>query len=110
METVDGVELLLDAGLERRVTDSAEIDVGTGDGRWSRRQVLLLRHSPSPRAIDRAVAALRSHVAGLLFVVPRAGRALKIAVERDHRIAYAAVDEAVVPFQGKTYSAGEQRP
>jgi len=76
VETVDGVELLLDAGLDRRVTSSTEIAIGTGDGRWSRRQVMLLRHSPSPREIDRAVTALRPHVDGLLFVVPRAGRAL----------------------------------
>ncbi|WP_238015573.1 hypothetical protein KZZ52_01820 [Dactylosporangium sp. AC04546] len=110
METVDGVELLLDAGLDRRVVDSAEIEVGTGDGRWSRRQVMLLRHSPSPREIDRAVRALRPRVDGLLFVVPQAGRALKSAAERDHRVAYAAVDEAVVCFQGETYRAGEQRP
>ncbi|MFI5905981.1 hypothetical protein [Dactylosporangium sp. NPDC051541] len=110
METVEGVELLLDAGLERRVTGSAEVEISGGDGRWSRRQVMLLRHSPSPHAIDRAVTALRPNFAGLLFVVPRAGRALRIAAERDHRVAYAAVDEAVVSFQGQTYRAGEQRP
>lgn len=110
METVDGVELLLDAGLDRRVTSSAEIEIGAGDGRWSRRQVMLLRHSPSPREIDRAVTALRPHADGLLFVVPRAGRALKTAAERDHRIAYSAVDEGIVSFQGETYQAGEQRP
>jgi hypothetical protein len=109
VEAVDGVELLLDAGLDRRITDSAEIDVGTGNGRWSRRQVMLLRHSPSPREIDRAVTALRSHVDGLLFVVPRAGRALRRAAEDDHRIAYSAVDERIVCFQGETYQAGEQR-
>ena len=54
---------------------------------------MLLRHSPSPREIDRAVTALRPHMDGLLFVVPRAGRALKRAAEHDHRVAYSAVDE-----------------
>lgn len=110
MESGDGVELLLDVGLDRRITGSAEVEIGTGDGRWSRRQVMLLRHSPSPQEIDRAAAALRPHVDGLLFVVARAGRALKTAAERDRRIAYAAVDDAVVHFQGETHRAGEQRP
>ncbi|GAB3868005.1 hypothetical protein GCM10027610_123950 [Dactylosporangium cerinum] len=110
VESSDGVELLLDVGLDRRVTGSAEVEIGTGDGAWSRRQVLLLRHSPSPQAIDRAVAALRPHVDGLLFVVARAGRALHLAAERDHRVAYAAVDDAVVHFQGEVHRAGEQRP
>ncbi|WP_426510031.1 hypothetical protein ACPPVO_04580 [Dactylosporangium sp. McL0621] len=110
MESGDGVELLLDAGLDRRVTGSAEVEIGTGDGRWSRRQVMLLRHSPSPQEIDRAVAALRPHVDGLLFVVARAGRALHRAAERDHRVAYAAVDDAVVHFRGEAHRAGEPRP
>lgn len=110
MESGDGIELLLDVGLERRITGNAEVEIGTGDGRWSRRQVILLRHSPSPHEIDRAVAALRPHADGLLFVVARAGRALKAAAERHPGIAYAAVDDAVVHFQGETHRAGEQRP
>lgn len=110
MESVDGVELLLDVGLDRRITGSAEVEISTGDGRWSRRQVLLLRHSPSPQEIGRAVAALRPHVDGLLYVVARAGRALVRAAERDRRIAYAAVDDAVVCFQGELHSASEDRP
>ncbi|MGI5179489.1 hypothetical protein ACQEVZ_24480 [Dactylosporangium sp. CA-152071] len=89
---------------------SAEVEIGVGDGRWSRHQVMLLRHSPSPVEIDRAVAALRPHVDGLLFVVARAGRALRQAAERDHRIAYAAVDDAIVHFQGEVHRSGEQRP
>src|SRR4051812_48732995 len=109
METVDGIELLLDAGLDRRGTGSAEGEISTGGGQWAPRQVMLLRHSPSPRAIERTVTALRPRVDGLLFVVPRAGRALKIAAERDHRIAYSAVDEAAVCFQGEMHRADEQR-
>ena len=105
MESSDGIELLLDVGLDRRVTGSAEVEIGGTDGRWSRRQVLLLRHSPSPREIDRAVSGLRPHVDGLLFVVARAGRALGGAAQQDHRIAYAAVDDAVVCFEGKLYRA-----
>jgi hypothetical protein len=110
MESGDGIELLLDVGLDRRVTGSAEVEIGAGGGRWSRRQVLLLRHSPSPREIDRAVAALRPHVDGLLFVVARAGRALDGAAKRDRRIAYAAVDDALVCFEGKLHRAGGDRP
>ena len=100
METNDGIELLLDVGLDRRVTGSAEVEISTGDGEWSRRQVLLLRHSPSPTEIDRAIAALRADTDGLLFVVPRAGRSLVYAAERDSTVAYAAVDDAVVYFHG----------
>jgi hypothetical protein len=110
VESGDGVELLLDVGLDRRVTGSAEVEIGTGDGQWSRRQVLLLRHSPSPREIDRAVATLRPYVDGLLFVVARAGRALDGAAKRDRRIAYAAVNDAVVRFEGKLHRAGDDRP
>jgi hypothetical protein len=110
VESDDGVELLLDVGLDRRVTGSTEVEISTGDGRWSRRQVMLLRHSPSPQEIDRAVAALRPDVDGLLFVVTRAGRALQHAVERDHRIAYAAVDDGVVHFLGEAHRSVEQRP
>jgi hypothetical protein len=110
VDSGDGVELLLEVGLDRRITGNAEVDIGAGDGRWSRRQVLLLRHSPSPQEIDRAVAALRPHVDGLLFVVARAGRALDRAAGRDQRIAYAAVDDAVVYFQGELHRAGGDPP
>lgn len=90
MESGDGVELLLDVGLDRRVTASAEVEIGTGDGRWSRRQVLLWRHSPSPQEIARAVTGLRPSVDGVIFVVERAGRALARTAEQDHRVAHAA--------------------
>jgi hypothetical protein len=109
MESGDGVELLLDVGLDRRVSGSAEVEIGTRAGGWSRRQVLLVRHSPSPQEIDRAVAALRPGLDGLLFVVARAGRALARAAERDHRVAYAAIDDAAVSFHGELYRTGEGR-
>lgn len=108
MESSDGIELLLDVGLDRRVIGSTEVEIGTGDGRWSRRRVMLLRHSPSPHEIDRAVAALQRHVDGLLFVVARAGRALQRSAETDHRVAYAAVDDAVVHFLGEVHRSDDQ--
>ena len=43
METIDGIELLLDAGLDRRVLGSSDVEISAGDGRSSRRHVLLLR-------------------------------------------------------------------
>jgi hypothetical protein len=110
VDSGDGVELLLDVGLDRRVTSSAEVEISAGNGRWSRRQVLLLRHSPSPREIQNALAALRPHVDGLFFVVPRAGRALNGAALVDHRIAYAAVDDSAVYFEGEWHRAEEDRP
>jgi hypothetical protein len=109
VESGDGIELLLDVGLDRRVKGSAEVEISSGDGQWSRRQVLLLRHSPSPREIGRAVEALRRHVDGLLFVVPHAGRALHRAAEQDRRVAYAAVDDAVVSFHGELHRSSEDR-
>jgi hypothetical protein len=110
VETADGIELLLDVGLDRRIVDSAVVEIRSDGGRWSRRRVMLLRHSPSPRAIDRALATLGPQVDGLLFVVARAGRALQQAAEQYHRIAYAAVDDAVVSFQGEMYRTDSQRP
>jgi hypothetical protein len=109
METVDGVELLLDVGLDRRVLGSSEVEISSGNGRWSRRHVLLLRHSPSPTEIKRALAVSRRDVDGLLFVVARAGRALNEAAKADRRVAYAALDDAVVCFQGDLFPAGEER-
>jgi hypothetical protein len=110
VESGDGIELLLDVGLDRRVTGSAEVEIRADEGQWSRRQVLLLRHSPSPREIDRAVAALRPNVDGLLFVVARVGRALDRAAKQDRRVAYAAVDQAAVRFQGELHQARGDRP
>ena len=110
MESADGVELLLDVGLDRRVTGGAEVEISTGDHRWSRHQVLLLRHSPSPHEIDRALVALKPRADGVLFVIARAGRALHLAAGRDSRIAYAAVDDGVVCFRGTPHRVGGDRP
>ena len=108
MESGDGVELLLDVGLERRITGSAQVEIGTSGSRWSRCQVLLLRHSPSPHEIDRALAALRPGFDGLLFVIAHVGRALDRAATRDRRIAYAAVDDGLVWFEGKLHLAAHR--
>jgi hypothetical protein len=109
VESADGVELLLEVGLERRITGSSEVEIGTGDGRWSRRQVLLLRHSPSPRELTRVLAAVHRHLDGVFFVVDRAGTALAGAASRDDRIAYAAVADGIVCFGGDLYRTDADR-
>ena len=111
VESAVGVELLLDVGLARRITGSAEIEISVGGKRWSRRQVLLLRHSPSPAELERAVAsATKSHYDGVYFVVGTAGSTLTDAAERDPRVAYAAVDQGVVSFLGTIYRASDRDP
>src|SRR5260370_27179811 len=108
VESAAGIELLLDVGLARRITGSAEVELSAGDQRWSRRQVLLLRHSPSPAELDRALASVaKSHYDGLLFVVGTGGSTLTDVAERDPRIAYAGVDQGIVSFLGRTYRAGK---
>jgi len=101
VESANGVELLLDAGLDARVTGSADINIQGEDGRWTRRQVLVLRHSPSPRELERALEALKPGRAdGLLFVVARAGTALRDAARRDQRVDFVATDQGIVGYQG----------
>ncbi len=109
VETATGVELLLDVGLARRITGSAEVEISAGDGKWSRRQVLLLRHSPSPTELDRALAsAAKSQYDGVYFVVGVAGSTLTDAAERDLRVAYAAVDQGIVSFLGTIYRVADR--
>ncbi len=105
VESAEGVELLLDVGLHRRVVGSREVEIAASDGRWSRRRVLLLRHSPSPAELRRALITMSSDADGLYFVVGRAGRALVDAAWRDPRIAYGAVHDGVVSFRGELYRA-----
>ena len=110
VESADGVELLLDVGLDRRVTGSAEVEISAGDGQWSRRQVLVLRHSPSPAELDRALAALKENRRdGVLFVVARAGAALVEAASQDPRVSYAALRDGVVSFLGELHNAEGER-
>src|SRR5260370_39813739 len=106
VESAAGIELLLDVGLARRITGSAEVEISAGDKRWSRRQVLLLRHSPNPPELDRALASVaKSHYDGVLFVVGTSGSTLTDVAERDPRIAYPTVDQGRVSFLGRTYPA-----
>ncbi len=111
VESAEGVELLLDVGLERRVTGSADVEIRADDGRWTRWQVKVLRHSPSPAEVDRALAALKtSRHDGALFVVARAGSTLTEAARRDERVAYAALSDGVVSFFGEIRRTGDERP
>jgi hypothetical protein len=109
VESAAGVELLLDVGLARRITGSAEVEISAGDDRWSRRQVLLLRHSPSPAELHRALAsAAKSDYDGVFFVVGTAGSTLSQAAERDPRVAYAAIEQGAVSFLGAIYRANDR--
>jgi hypothetical protein len=111
VDTAAGVELLLDVGLYRKITGSAEVEISLDGEQWSRRQVLLARHSPSPAELDRAVAsAAKSGDDGVYFVVGTAGSALSEAAERDPRVAYAAVGRGTVSFLGTIYRVGVSRP
>lgn len=110
VDSAAGVELLLDVGLYRRITGGAEVEISLEGKDWSRRQVLLARHSPSPAELDRAVAsAAKSRYDGVYFVVGTAGSALREAAERDRRVAYAAVDRGMVSFLGTIYRIGDGR-
>lgn len=111
VDTAAGVELLLDVGLYRKITGSAEVEISLDEERWSRRQVLVARHSPSPAELDRAVAsAAKSRYDGVYFVVGTAGSALREAAERDPRVAYAAIDRGMVSFLGTIYRAADGQP
>jgi len=111
VDSAAGVELLLDVGLYRKITGSADVEISLDGKRWSPRQVLLARHSPSPAELDRALAsAAKSRYDGVYFVVGTAGSALREAAERDPRVAYAAVDRGVVSFLGTIYRTGDDHP
>ena len=104
LDSAAGVELLLDVGLDRRITGSTEVEISAGEHRWSRRRVLLSRHSPGPVELDRAVAsAVRSHYDGVYYVVSKAGSTLTETARRDPRVAYAATEQGIVSFLGTTY-------
>jgi hypothetical protein len=108
IESAEGVELLLDVGLERRVAGSADIEIRSLDGTWTRLQVKVLRHSPSPSEVQRVLDALsRRGVDGVLFVVARAGSSLSDAARDDPRIAFAALKDRTVSFQGRLHTSGE---
>ena len=71
---------------------------------------LLLRHSPSPAELDRALAEQKENRRdGVLFVVARAGAALVKAASQDPRVSYAAPHDRVVPFLGELHHAEGER-
>ncbi|MBX3195789.1 MAG: hypothetical protein R2717_01525 [Schumannella sp.] len=106
VESAEGVELLLDAGIERRITGSADVEIRSEDGDWTRWQVKVLHHSPSPTEVERALKTLTRHGHdGVLFVVARAGTGLADAARDDTRVAFAALKDRTVSFQGRLHHA-----
>ncbi|MFZ2963333.1 MAG: hypothetical protein WA006_01465 [Rhodoglobus sp.] len=109
VESADGIELLLDAGLERRITGSADVEIRGADGRWTLLEVKVLRHSPSPTELHRVLDIMEKNGhAAVLFVVAKAGVALTQAAHSDSRVAYASLDDGMVFFQGELYRAGQR--
>jgi len=106
VDSTQGIELLLDAGLERRVTGSAEVEVRAEHGVWSRWAVNVLGHSPSPAEVERALDLARKRALdGTLFVVDRAGANLRSTACEDPRVSYAALTDRLVWLAGHEYRA-----
>jgi hypothetical protein len=111
VESADGIELLLDAGLERRVVGSADVEIRDPHGLWTLWHVKVLRHSPSPSEIELVVQGARKRPHdGVFFVVARAGQALTAAAQQNAHVAYAAVDQGVVRIFGELHDAGIPDP
>lgn len=112
VQSADGIELLADAGVERRVKGSADVELRDADGQWRAWEIKVLRHSPSPTEISRALHILeaRGGAAGVLFVVMRAGAALRVAAASDHRVGYASVDEGKVSIGGEIHRTARSEP
>lgn len=106
IDSASGVELLRDAGFDVRVAGHGDVEIAVDGPRWLRYDVRSLNHSPSPAELDQAQSALKADEAGVLFVVPRAGRALR-ARAADTRVAYAAVIDGVVRLHGEEHRAAE---
>lgn len=108
VDSTEGVELLLDVGLERRIAGPADIEIRGGDGRWTRWEVKVLRHSPSPAEMERVLDLVaRNGRDGVLFVVAKAGSTLADAAQQDRRVAYTSLGEGVVSFLGELHRADE---
>lgn len=109
--STDGVELLLDVGLELRVADFADLLVRESRGEWIPWQLKVSQHSPSPTQIRQALGRLEASEAPgrILFVVPRAGAALIELARRDSRVAYAAINDQEVSFDGRHLSAARPK-
>jgi hypothetical protein len=109
IDPTQGLELLLDVGLRRRIVDANSIEIAVEGGKWSRWQVMPLRHSPTPSEITRDLDKTNPPN-GLFYVVHRAGSALTAAAASDPRIAYAAIVDGTVSFLGEIHSSTESAP
>lgn len=108
IDSTEGVELLLDVGLDRRISGPADVQIRAGDGTWTRWDVKVLQHSPSPAEIKQVLELVtRSGQDGVLFVVAKAGATLADVARQDHRVAYASLRESVVSYLGELYRADE---
>lgn len=106
--SADGVDLLLDAGLERRLAGPDSVDIRSGpDQPWSRRKVLRLGHSPSPSEVSRDLRnAEIQGFAGIYYVILSAGDALSAIVKTNDRISYGALGDEAVALAGRVYRTG----
>lgn len=108
VDSTEGVELLLDVGIERRISGAADVEIRSHDGRWTRWEVKVLRHSPSPAEMKRVLELVaRNGADGVLFVVAKAGATLTDAAQQDRRVAYASLGEGVVSLLGEIHLADE---
>jgi hypothetical protein len=106
IDPTQGVELLLDVGLRRKIVDANSIEIAAEHGNWSSRQVMPLRHSPTPSEIKRALDKT-DQSNGLFYFVRRAGSALTEAAASDPRIAYTAIEDGTVSFLREIHSSAE---
>jgi transcriptional regulator with XRE-family HTH domain len=106
IDPTQGVELLLDLGLRRRIVNANTIEIASRKGKWTPQRVVPLRHSPTPSEIKRDLEKTDPPT-GLFYVVHRAGTALSDAAGSDKRIAYAAIQDGMVSFLGEIYNSSE---
>ena len=106
IDPTQGVELLLDVGLRRRIVNANTIKIASRNGKWALHRAMPLRHSPTPSEIKRDLQKTDPPT-GLFYVVHRAGAALTEAAASDTRIAYAAIDDGTVSFLGEIRSSTE---
>lgn len=108
IESASGIELLRDAGFDVRVVGHGDVEIAVDGSPRLRYEVRGVNHSPSPAELDQALNALGAKEAGALFVVPRAGRALR-ARAADARIAYAAIVDGIVGLHGEEHHTASSK-
>lgn len=106
IDPTQGVELLLDVGLRRRIVNANTIEIASRNGKWTPQRVVPLRHSPTPSEIQRDLEKTDQRT-GVFYVVHRAGAALSDAAASDMRIAYAAIQDGTVSFLGEIHNSSE---